>query len=155
MIVKKAFQSHDCAIFEADNGVEGLAAATKERPGLIVLDITMPVMNGIEMLDRLKSDPELKNIPVIMLTADSGKDDVLSIVKKGIKDYMVKPFKSEDLIERVRKIMPLEPKSEAESQDNKPMKYFTQVEDIVILTLPTKVTRPFSVEVEGKRFPGD
>jgi CheY-like chemotaxis protein len=63
MIVKKAFQSHDCAIFEADNGVEGLAVATKERPGLIVLDITMPVMNGIETLGRLKSDPELKNIP--------------------------------------------------------------------------------------------
>lgn len=91
MIVKKAFQSHDCAIFEADNGVEGLAAATKERPGLIVLDITMPVMNGFEMLGRLKSDPELKNIPVIMLTADSGKDDVLSCLY-GIMQNEVKLF---------------------------------------------------------------
>jgi len=127
-----------------------LAAATKEKPGLIILDITMPVMNGIEMLDRLKSDPELKNIPVIMLTAESGKDNVLNIVKKGIKDYMVKPFKGEELIERVRKIMPLESRTEADSAENKPVKYFTQVEDIVVLTLPAKVTRPVTVEVEGK-----
>jgi CheY-like chemotaxis protein len=149
MIVKKAFQPYDCTIFEAENGAEGLAAATKEKPGLIVLDITMPVMNGIEMLDRLKSDPELKTIPVIMLTAESGKDNVLTIVKKGIKDYMVKPFKGEDLIERVRKIVPLEAKGETETVDNKPIKYFTHLEDIVILTLPAKVTRPVSVEVEG------
>lgn len=150
MIVKKAFQSYDCAIFEAENGAEGLAAATKEKPGLIILDITMPVMNGIEMLDRLKSDPELKNIPVIMLTAESGKDNVLNIVKKGIKDYMVKPFKGEELIERIRKIMPLNPKSDADSAETKPVKYFTQVDDIVVLTLPAKVTRPVTVEVEGK-----
>ena len=52
MIVKKAFQSYSCEVYEAENGVEGLAAATKEKPGLIILDITMPVMNGIETLDR-------------------------------------------------------------------------------------------------------
>jgi CheY-like chemotaxis protein/anti-anti-sigma regulatory factor len=150
MIVKKAFQSYDCSICEAENGAEGLAAATKEKPGLIILDITMPVMNGIEMLDRLKSDPDLKNIPVIMLTAESGKDNVLNIVKKGIKDYMVKPFKGEDLIERVRKIMPLESKTEADSTENKPVKYFSQIEDIIVLSLPAKVTRPVTVEVEGK-----
>ena len=56
MIVKKAFQPYNCVVFEAENGVEGLAAATKEKPGLIILDITMPVMTGIEMLDRLKGD---------------------------------------------------------------------------------------------------
>jgi CheY-like chemotaxis protein/anti-anti-sigma regulatory factor len=150
MIVKKAFQSYDCSICEAENGAEGLAAATKEKPGLIILDITMPVMNGIEMLDRLKGDPDLKNIPVIMLTAESGKDNVLNIVKKGIKDYMLKHFKGEDLIESVRKILPLESKTEADSAESKPIKYFTQAEDIVVLTLPTKVTRPVTVEVEGK-----
>ena len=84
--------------------MEGLAAAAKIKPGLIILDITMPVMPGTEMLERLKGDADLKNIPVIMLTAESGKDNVLNIVKQGVKDYMVKPFKGEDLIERVRKI---------------------------------------------------
>ncbi|MBI5579446.1 MAG: response regulator [Deltaproteobacteria bacterium] len=148
MIVKKAFQAYNCEITEAENGVEGLAAAAKIKPGLIILDITMPVMTGVEMLERLKGDDALKAIPVIMLTAESGKDNVMNIVKKGINDYMVKPFKGEDLIERVRKIMPLEPKTE-EMDDKKPGKYFTQVEDVVVLTLPAKVLRPVSVEVEN------
>jgi DNA-binding response OmpR family regulator len=149
MIVKKAFQSYSCEVFEAENGVEGLAAATKEKPGLIILDITMPVMNGIETLDRLKADADLKNIPVIMLTAESGKDNVVNIVKKGVKDYMVKPFKGEDLIERVRKIVPLEARGEEESSETKVARYFSQADDVVALTLPAKVTRPVTVEVES------
>jgi CheY-like chemotaxis protein len=136
-------------VYEAENGVEGLAAATKEKPGLIILDITMPVMNGIETLDRLKADADLKNIPVIMLTAESGKDNVVNIVKKGVKDYMVKPFKGEDLIERVRKIVPLEARGEEESSETKVARYFSQVDDVVVLTLPAKVTRPVTVEVES------
>ncbi len=148
LIVKKAFQPFNCEIFEAENGVEGLAAAAKVKPGLIILDITMPVMNGVEMLDRMKTDADLKNIPVIMLTAESGKDNVLNIVKKGVKDYMVKPFKGEDLIDRVKKILILEPKMEEMAEGKKPEKYFTQIEDIVVLTLPSKVTRPVTVEVE-------
>ena len=148
MIVKKAFQTYNVEITEAENGVEGLAAAAKIKPGLIILDITMPVMTGTEMLERLKGDADLKNIPVIMLTAESGKDNVLNIVKQGVKDYMVKPFKGEDLIERVRKLMPLEAKAE-EVVDKQPSKYFTQVEDVVVLTLPAKVLRPVAVEVES------
>ena len=148
LIVKKAFQPFNCEIVEAENGVEGLAAAAKVKPDLIILDITMPVMNGVEMLDRMKSEAELKNIPVIMLTAESGKDNVLNIVKKGVKDYMVKPFKGEDLIERVRKIVTLEPKTEEQIEEKKPNKYFTRIDDIVVLTLPSKVTRPVTVEVE-------
>ena len=149
MIVKKAFQPYNCEVLEAENGVEGLAAAAREKPGLIILDITMPVMNGIEMLDRLKTDADLKHIPVIMLTAESGKDNVVNIVKKGIKDYMVKPFKGEDLLERVGKIMPVEPRTEDESPEKKVNKYFTQIDDIVVLTLPARVTRPVTVEVES------
>ncbi len=148
MIVKKAFQNYNCEITEAENGVEGLAAAAKIKPGLIILDITMPVMTGIEMLERLKGDADLKNIPIIMLTAESGKDNVMNILKQGVKDYMVKPFKGEDLIERVRKIIPLEPKA-AEVDDKKPCKYFTQVEDVVVLSLPEKVLRPSAVELEN------
>jgi DNA-binding response OmpR family regulator len=149
MIVKKAFKQYDCEMFEAENGVEGLATAAKVKPGLIVLDITMPVMNGIEMLEKLKSEPQLKDIPVIMLTAESGKDNVMQIVKMGVKDYIVKPFKGEDLIGRVEKIMKLAPKPEDDDAANNGNKYFSEVEDITVLALPLKVTRPVSVEIEG------
>ncbi len=110
MIVKKAFKSYDCELFEGENGVEGLAIANKEKPDLIILDITMPVMTGIEMLEKLKKEPELKEIPVIMLTAESGKENVMKIVKMGVKDYMVKPFKGDQLIERAQSILKLRAK---------------------------------------------
>ncbi|NNF98157.1 MAG: response regulator [Desulfobacteraceae bacterium] len=110
MIVKKAFTPYNCELFEAENGVEGLALAAKEKPDLIILDITMPVMSGVEMLERLKTEKEMKSIPVIMLTAESGKDNVMKIVKLGVKDYMVKPFKGDQLLDRARKVLNLREK---------------------------------------------
>lgn len=109
MIVKKAFKPYNCELFEGENGVEGLALAAKELPDLIILDITMPVMTGIEMLGKLKAENALKGIPVIMLTAESGKENVMQIVKMGVKDYIVKPFKGEQLIERAKNILKLKP----------------------------------------------
>ncbi|WP_419655458.1 two component system response regulator [Desulfosarcina variabilis str. Montpellier] len=109
MIVKKAFKPYNCELFEGENGVEGLAIAAKEQPDLIILDITMPVMTGIEMLGKLKAESDLKDIPVIMLTAESGKENVMQIVKMGVKDYIVKPFKGEQLIERAKNILKLRP----------------------------------------------
>ena len=109
MIVKKAFKPYNCELFEGENGVEGLAIAAKEMPDLIILDITMPVMTGIEMLGKLKAEGDLKDIPVIMLTAESGKENVMQIVKMGVKDYIVKPFKGEQLIERAKNILKLRP----------------------------------------------
>jgi two-component system cell cycle response regulator len=112
IIVKKAFKGYDCEIIEAANGVEGLAAAAKETPDLILLDITMPVMDGVEMLTKLKSDPALKGIPVIMLTAEGGRDNVLKIAKIGVRDYIVKPFKEEVLVEKCGRIIDLKPLTE-------------------------------------------
>lgn len=113
IIVKKAFKLFDCDILEAANGVEGLAVAAKESPSLILLDVTMPVMDGVEMLTKLKSDPDLKGIPVIMLTAEGGKEHVLKIAKIGVRDYIVKPFKEDVLIQKVGRIIDLKPISEA------------------------------------------
>ena len=148
MIVKKAFKPYDCKTLEAEDGKLGLEAASREKPDLIVLDITMPVMNGIEMLGKMKGDPDLKDIPVIMLTAESGKENVLQILKLGVKDYMVKPFKGEQLIDRVMKLVPLESKPPDAVEDTS-KKYFSIDDDIQIVRLPLKVDRIVSVEVEG------
>ncbi len=112
IIVKKAFKAFDCEIIEAANGVEGLAAAAKETPDLILLDITMPVMDGVEMLTKIKSDPALKAIPIIMLTAEGGRDNVLKIAKIGVRDYIVKPFKEDVLVEKAGRIIDLKPLTE-------------------------------------------
>jgi two-component system cell cycle response regulator len=113
IIVRKAFKAFDCEILEAGNGVEGLAVAAKEMPDLILLDVTMPVMDGVEMLTKLKSDTALKGIPVMMLTAEGGRDHVLKIAKIGVRDYLVKPFKEDVLIEKAGRVIDLKPLSDA------------------------------------------
>lgn len=112
MIVAKAFKSFACDILEASNGVEGLIVASRERPDVIILDLTMPVMDGSEMLAKLKGNSDLKGIPVIMLTAEAGRDNVLKIAKMGVRDYLIKPFKEEVLIDRVSRVIDLKPKGD-------------------------------------------
>jgi two-component system cell cycle response regulator len=107
MIVGRSLREYDCVISEAANGEEGLAAIAADKPDLIILDITMPVMDGITMLTKLRETPAGKDIPVVMLTAESGRENVENIAKLGINDYLVKPFKEEQLIEKVGKILPL------------------------------------------------
>lgn len=111
LIVAKAFRPYDCQVCEASNGEEGLAAAARERPDLILLDVTMPVMDGVTMLTKLREDGELKSIPVIMLTAESGRENVLQIARLGIRDYLVKPFKEDQLLEKAGRVFALEKKA--------------------------------------------
>ncbi len=112
MIVTRAFKGFDIDMHEAENGVEGLAVAARERPDLIILDYTMPIMDGFEMLTKLKSDPDLKTIPVVMLTAEAGRENVMKIARQGVRDYLIKPFKEDLIIERVGRIIDLKPKGE-------------------------------------------
>ncbi len=149
MIVKKAFRPFDCELFEAENGVDGLSLAGREKPDLIILDITMPVMTGVEMLEKLKADPLLRDTPVIMLTAESGKENVMKIVKMGIKDYMVKPFKGDQLIDRVNKIFTLEEKKDETEEVDTTKLYFNLDGEFNILTMPQKITRGVSSDIEG------
>jgi two-component system cell cycle response regulator len=113
LIVGKAFRPYDVQLCEAANGEEGLAVAAREKPDLIILDVTMPVMDGVTMLTQLKGNAELKTIPVIMLTAESGRDNVLQIAKLGVRDYLVKPFKDAQLIEKAGRIVTLQKKPAA------------------------------------------
>lgn len=153
MIVKKAFRPYNCEVYEAENGVEGLSSVGSLKPDLIVLDITMPVMNGIEMLEKLKGVPEFQDIPVIMLTAESGKDNVMRIVKMGVKDYLVKPFKDVQLIEKAEKIVKLTPKSASDAKDSSGENYFKKDGDVLMMSLPASVTRPVVLDVENSLGP--
>ncbi len=111
LIVGRAFKPYDCTVLEAGNGEEGLATAAREKPDLIILDVTMPVMDGVTMLTKLKEDEALKATPVIMLTAESGRDNVLHIARLGVRDYLVKPFKEDQLIEKAGRVVSLQKKA--------------------------------------------
>ncbi|MFM7805998.1 MAG: response regulator [Verrucomicrobiota bacterium] len=110
LVVAKALKPFDVDVLEASNGVEGVAAAMRERPDLILLDLTMPIMDGSECLAKLKSHADLKNTPVIMLTQESGRDNINKITRMGVRDYLVKPFKEDMLIERAGRIIELKAK---------------------------------------------
>jgi two-component system, cell cycle response regulator len=109
LIVANAFRPYDCRVDEATNGEEGLAVAAREKPDLIFLDIAMPVMDGVTMLMKMKADPQLSSIPVIMLTSEgSEEDDRLYFQQLGARDYLTKPVKDEVLIERAGRVVALQ-----------------------------------------------
>ena len=107
LIVARVFKRFDCIVLEAVNGADGLAVAAREKPDLILMDYTMPVMDGFETMERLISDPALKTIPVVMLTAESASSTLAKMAKLGVRDYLIKPFKDDVLIERLGRIVPL------------------------------------------------
>ena len=92
---------HNYEVVIAANGREGLEKAASEKPDLILLDTGMPVMNGHEMLERLRTLPELKGIPVIMVTALCDEEDIAKASSCGISDYVAKPFDFTELIEKI------------------------------------------------------
>lgn len=98
-----AFEGYEVVI--AEDGVEGLEKSRSEHPNLILLDIMMPKMNGLEVLEKLKADPETKSTPVIMLTNLAGEKDAESALLKGAVKYIVKseqePKKIADMVKEV------------------------------------------------------
>lgn len=82
------FEGYD--VKSAADGEEGLEKAKTEKPALILLDVMMPKMNGLELLSKLKLDPDLKTIPVIMLTNLAGEKDAETALAKGAVKYIIK-----------------------------------------------------------------
>jgi CheY-like chemotaxis protein len=91
-----------CDVVTASNGQEGLVKAASEKPDLILLDMNMPIMSGQETLERLRADPSLKSIPVIMLTAQCEPQDIAGASALGVYDYVTKPFDFTQLMDKVR-----------------------------------------------------
>lgn len=87
------------------NGEALLAVLGETLPDAIVLDAMMPIVDGFEVLRRLRSDSRTASVPVIMLTARRGEDDVVSALNLGANDYLAKPFLPEELALRVRQLV--------------------------------------------------
>jgi DNA-binding response OmpR family regulator len=96
---KLANAGHD--VVRVVDGEAALAAAAQEHPDAIILDVMMPGLDGFSVLGRLKADPSLRAIPVIMLTARGQERDILSGLQGGAADYVVKPFSLKELLARV------------------------------------------------------
>lgn len=99
-ILKYNLELDGHTVILAANGQEALDQMGEE-PELILLDIMMPVMNGLEMCKKLKANPDTKDIPVFMLTAKSQINDIEEAFRVGADDYLTKPFNPDGLSERI------------------------------------------------------
>jgi DNA-binding response OmpR family regulator len=96
-------------VVHAVDGEQAITLAARELPELILLDVMMPGLNGFEVLRRLKADSTLRSVPVIMVTAKGHERDVLSGLRGGAVDYIVKPFSLKELSARVELALRREP----------------------------------------------
>ena len=97
----------DHTIVEANNGEEALEVLEQKDnlPDIILLDLNMPKINGIEFLKILKSDDVLKYIPTIILSTSNNKKDLLECYKTGVAGYVIKPLKYEDYVSKIEKLL--------------------------------------------------
>ena len=97
-LVRHVLEARGFEVEAAMSGVEALAAIERRRPDLVILDIMMPGLSGLEVLDRLRSNPRQASIPVIMLTARSSDQDVLAGYQSGADYFIAKPLVPRQLL---------------------------------------------------------
>ena len=102
--LKDRLEMNEYDVITGSNGQEGLERAIKDQPDLILLDVIMPLMDGLEMLEALRRRPECADIAVIMLTARSQTQDIARAKSCGIEDYIVKPFDLSELLEKIENV---------------------------------------------------
>jgi len=92
-------------VIEAVNGQEGVELAERERPELILMDLSLPIMDGWEATRRIKANPDLSSIPVIALTAHAMVGDQEKALAAGCDDYLVKPLNEDILMAKIQKYL--------------------------------------------------
>jgi two-component system chemotaxis response regulator CheY len=99
----KAMYNVEEGLIEASNGEEAWSVLQSSPIDLVLLDWNMALLNGIDLLRRLRQTDKFKTLPVIMITSEAAKYNVIEAVKAGINDYLIKPLTEKNLYEKVRK----------------------------------------------------
>lgn len=101
----------------ADNGMDAIKILSQEKPDIILLDLMMPIMDGFKVLQIIKSDPKLKNIPVLVFSAKGQPEEVEKALNLGAEGYIIKATtKPNEVIEKIRGILSQKPKIEEEKR---------------------------------------
>ena len=94
----------DNEIVEAEDGRDALDKVGSEKPDLVLSDWNMPNMTGIELLKNIRAEPSIKDMPVLMITAEARKENIIEAAQNGANGYIVKPFTAATLDEKLTKI---------------------------------------------------
>lgn len=97
-----SLESYGFQISQARDGIEGVAIATATRPDVIVMDLAMPRMDGVEATRRIKNDPATRSIPIVVLTALTSPGDCARALQAGADDFLAKPLDPDALAYRLR-----------------------------------------------------
>ena len=108
-LVQRVLSGHACDITESTNGYNALFAMERSLPDLILLDVNMPIMNGVELLEMLKSKPELTAIPVIMLASPADHVVLPRIRALGVASILMKPIAEATLLAAIESVITLKP----------------------------------------------
>jgi two-component system cell cycle response regulator DivK len=106
-LVRKILESRGYHVLEAEDGVSGLALIRAERPPLVLMDISLPDMDGLQVVAAMRADAALAAIPVIALTASAMRGDRERFLEAGCDDYLSKPVQAMELVERVDGLYPV------------------------------------------------
>ena len=104
-IVKMFLEGQGYRVLTAYDGLEAISMAESEAPDVILLDVMMPVMSGIEVARRLKAHYPTTHIPIIMLSAAAQADSIKQGIQAGARDYVIKPFQPSKLDEIIRRVL--------------------------------------------------
>jgi len=105
-ILRDLLTSADYEMTEAENGEEALASVVELRPDLILMDIQLPIMDGYEATRRIKADPSLKDIPIIVVTSYALSGDETKARDAGCDAYVTKPYSPRQLLAKIREFLP-------------------------------------------------
>ena len=94
-------------ILEAGNGLEALEVMSKNKVDMVVTDWNMPEMDGLTFVKAVRAKDEYKDLPILMITTEAAKEDILTALRSGVNNYVVKPFTPETLQEKVFKLLDL------------------------------------------------
>lgn len=104
-LVSRTLTGKGFEVVEAADGEEALMKVTTDKPDVVILDVMMPKLDGWEVRDAMRRDPNLKEIPIIILSAVGEFEDQLRGLESGAEDYITKPFAPEELVEAVTSIL--------------------------------------------------
>lgn len=104
-VIKGMLEKNGYQVSTAQSGEEGVDLVKKTKPDLVLMDVVMPGLNGFQATRQLANDPDTAQIPVIIVTTKDQETDKVWAMRQGAKDYIVKPVKEKDLLDRIKSLL--------------------------------------------------